>query len=920
MALLFPDPQRWLVEIAFGAAPDGDPDEWTWTDVSADLKTIDGIAGFNGRSDEQSRARPFQWVFALDNTTGKYTPDHPTSPFYPKVRLGTPCRLTPLLEDGGSGDVPLDAGFIAEWTPQWPEGDLADAGVTAADVVDADPENDSSMGGDDPGYARVHVVVSGPLRRLGQGNPPIGSAIARSVSMQDVEFRAYWPFEEQSRTSVIRSGVADQDDGTIDPDVSFGAVSLWAGSLPLPLIRPGAGDFSLPVSSFPRSTIPQPSDPGWRVDALFTIDQQPDSEITIWLENNEGDNTRIGVTPDDEFFVEEVRAATGVVFERELAAFDPADVYGQPLRLSVVHDPGGVEDIDVTLTVFRVPAFGEPVQVAQATYAQIQIVVNLVDISREKTQDDAGASIAVGHVTVTVPHTSDPFALQAIQGFLTERAGQRFIRLCEEEGVSFEVLGDPDRTVSMGPQTPTTFVDNLNQVEEADGGIVFGTRVVPGMGYRTFIDLLNQGPAVTLDASPHDRQPDIETPYVPVLDDRDARNQVTVSRPDGADVQVQDADDIRERGLYPETMSLNVASDDLSLDRAAFEVTRGTWPGMRVRAIVPAITQRYELARLWHEMFQGDLIRVENLPPQHPPGDVELLLRGRTARFDPLNWDETGNTSAAGPYRVGIAGGVGGVGDLGTRYDSSRSYLVSDIDDSQTSIDVYVPVQRPQQRNSDFETNEFGSWQGGSGVTLELSQVRAFRGEGSVKVTPEAGVTSEIRSTSEFVRGVPALADIVHQFSAWVFSETGGFDVALRYSALIEDGISTGTPVTLPAGEWVHLFAEQSSGTSQISSGDRVVVGVIYDDDDEMAPMWVDDLEAGLRGVEWVDDAAFPGEFPFDVVIGGERMRVTAATVPDASRVQTLTVTRGLDGVTVARRAGESVRLADPLYFANDPR
>lgn len=62
----------------------------------------------------------------------------------------------------------------------------------------------------------------------------------------------------------------------------------------------------------------------------------------------------------------------------------------------------------------------------------------------------------------------------------------------------------------------------------------------------------------------------------------------------------------------------------------------------------------------------------------------------------------------------------------------------------------------------------------------------------------------------------------------------------------------------------------------------------------------------------WIDSATYSTEFPFDVVIGGEQMTVTAIT--GTSSPQTATVTRSVNGVVKAHSAGESVHLADPVY------
>ncbi|MFK0140723.1 hypothetical protein [Streptomyces murinus] len=67
-------------------------------------------------------------------------------------------------------------------------------------------------------------------------------------------------------------------------------------------------------------------------------------------------------------------------------------------------------------------------------------------------------------------------------------------------------------------------------------------------------------------------------------------------------------------------------------------------------------------------------------------------------------------------------------------------------------------------------------------------------------------------------------------------------------------------------------------------------------------------------GARWVDSAAYPAEFPFDITVGGERMRVTAIT--GTTSPQTFTVTRSTNGVVKAQAANADVRLADPAIIA----
>jgi hypothetical protein len=81
----------------------------------------------------------------------------------------------------------------------------------------------------------------------------------------------------------------------------------------------------------------------------------------------------------------------------------------------------------------------------------------------------------------------------------------------------------------------------------------------------------------------------------------------------------------------------------------------------------------------------------------------------------------------------------------------------------------------------------------------------------------------------------------------------------------------------------------------------------------------LDETETGVdvvttSGPRWVDTTNDAAEFPFDVIVGGERMTVTAISGTTAS--QTMTVTRSVNGVVKTHAAGADVRLADPAYYA----
>lgn len=67
-------------------------------------------------------------------------------------------------------------------------------------------------------------------------------------------------------------------------------------------------------------------------------------------------------------------------------------------------------------------------------------------------------------------------------------------------------------------------------------------------------------------------------------------------------------------------------------------------------------------------------------------------------------------------------------------------------------------------------------------------------------------------------------------------------------------------------------------------------------------------------GPRWITSSVFPSQFPFDITVGGEVMRVTACT--GTGLAQTFTVTRSINGIVKAQTAGTPLVLTHPMRAA----
>ncbi|MFD7516094.1 hypothetical protein ACFV85_15005 [Streptomyces niveus] len=82
------------VAMAFGADLTAHPNTWEWTTLpDADLLSQQ-ITITGGRANESAQPGPRTVSLSLDNPHGNYTPDNPMSEHWPNLTLGTPCRAS----------------------------------------------------------------------------------------------------------------------------------------------------------------------------------------------------------------------------------------------------------------------------------------------------------------------------------------------------------------------------------------------------------------------------------------------------------------------------------------------------------------------------------------------------------------------------------------------------------------------------------------------------------------------------------------------------------------------------------------------------------------------------------------------------------------------------------------------------------
>lgn len=350
------------------------------------------------------------------------------------------------------------AGEVAAWPPRWE--------LSAADVW-------------------VPVQAAGIKRRLGAGRKPLHSAIYReTLSPARRRPVAYWPAEDGEGSRFLASAL---DGGTPMRVIGVDSANLasytgFTGSDSLPVVNDAR--FFGDVGAYVPGDETQAQ---WlmHVDDAGATDEQP--IITLRTDTN---------------LRWEVRYETGGALS--VAVFGP-NADGDVVLLQ---DSGAVNfnldglDVRAALEIFQEGAdirysvgLVEPGATSgsrmtdQTVTGQTMGSVLRVSVGEGKNL----GNVVVGHLAV-YSIVSSIFDLgEALTGWSGELAGQRFLRLCREEGVPAVMIGDPDATKAMGPQTSDTLLNLLGEVADADGGIFHETRDDIGLTYRTRMTLYNQG-------------------------------------------------------------------------------------------------------------------------------------------------------------------------------------------------------------------------------------------------------------------------------------------------------------------------------------------------------------------------------------------------------------------------------------------
>jgi uncharacterized protein YjbI with pentapeptide repeats len=608
----------------------------TWTDITHYVLVRDDLTMVIGRPDEASSMNASTLTVTLKNTDGRFTPDNSSGAYYPYVQLNTQIRVS--VTDNSVTGVAYTGyrfwGEVSEWPPQWDP--------TGKDV-----------------YATISA--SGIWRRLSQSTTTIGSPYTRyTKSLANVA--AYWPMEDGQGATTF-------------------ATLVPATSNAMTMVTTNGSPSLASCSAFPGSdAIPQLS--GAEFNGQITSSSHPSHIFfrhAMFVQGG-GDS---GVTAGQ--VVSKLHTA-GTVATIEVGLASAAG--GGPITITGYNGSNSVLFTgSITANIWGIPYLVQVSldQVSSNVQWEMRLIIPNTNVDAGTvrglvpgTVDDATVvifnnnaafqGVSVGQASVIYGDPSIATAAYALGGWNGENALTRFQRICTEQGIPTAAIGSTSTT--MGPQLDDTLVNVLQTVEDTDGGLIYETQNMFGLGYRTMSSLQNQTSALTLNYASQQ----VGQPLAPVNDDALVRNDITLTNYDGYAVRVFLQNGARSLNPPPNgvgsgySYSRNTNSTSHTQVNALGSQILNT--GTVAQNRYPNVTvnlARVTTAPLFNSapaMREGDYLQITNMPSFGGLATQKQLVWGWTETINDYTWNLVYNTIPEAPWESSFNPGTSATGQV----------------------------------------------------------------------------------------------------------------------------------------------------------------------------------------------------------------------------------------------------------------
>lgn len=651
--MVFPDDAMQIkMEFALGADITGDPSLWSWTDVSAYVRTADGakVTVRRGRRNDSGSVSPATASFELNNADGRFCTLLPTSPYYPFLQVNVPVKISASTDSGSSWSVRF-SGFLSKLPTSW-------RGPAGSD-------------------SWVSVTADSILRRLSEepSRTPMRGTAPNLAAGRCIE---YWPLEDLKTASQASSHFAD---GV--PLTASGSIEMGTSSPPPGSAATAQSDYAFMQANPPSLSgvvRPYTDTSEWSVLGIFKVDAESAANIVLLdcdINHGEGstnpDQLRLSLSTNT-LSLKAYQEDETLLGSYTTSALTTAPNDGEWHSFGVTANQSGA---DVSFKV-RYEGNTYSFTVTSRTLGTIRKVA-----FPSTTITTQAELLAVGHLAVyddALSETAIDSYDDSMNAHVTsggERVDLRLSRLASESDLIYSIDAIPGE-VGMweraGSQSDGDVLSAINDAVEADGGILYEPRdfADDSLTYlsRSALNTNAIGtPALTL------TQDDFS-----VLeqgdDDYYLATKVTVT---GAG---SSATATREPVQNETTQSQNVRFPDRLPDLAGWALYQGTRREYRYPRIQMLLHGATGQIAAWKTTELGDRILITD-PPPGVVDDIDLILEGYQETFDQYAWTVELYCSPTSRYRIAKLDDT----TFG-RMDTAGSRLINAVTSSATTLDV----------------------------------------------------------------------------------------------------------------------------------------------------------------------------------------------------------------------------------------
>lgn len=488
-----------------------------------------------------------------------------------------------------------------------------------------------------PGGANATVSLSagGLLRRIGQGEAPVNSPMNRAYTQLTGAMypQAYWPMEDLSNATSIASGIPGYPVMQFFGAPTLSSFSSFNCSLALPVLN--GATFTGVVPAYSISTT-QNTNSDAVVRFLMAVPSAGDTANAVICRllmngNATGQLARVDLT----YLTGGSMSLTGYDDNGSQLWTSGAVVFpivGALARVSIeIRNNGSGTYLPSFDTLIAGAMTGNGATVGSG-------VTGTVGTVRQIQFNPSGSPLltgtAIGHVSLQSTWASLFTMANPLMAWQGEAAGNRFARLCGEQGLQFRGRGNLSDTVPMGIQTIETITTLLQECADADQAIWFEPRQCLGWGFRTRVSVGNQTAAIPLDYNLDHLSGQLQ----PTVDDQTVINNVTVqNQSDGSSAQailttgpMSNQPPPLGVGNYDTSVTVNLASDSQLVSQAGWILHMKTVNQPRFPGIECDMANAF-MQSLWYSVLDADLgdrLTIADPPFWLPPGAVDQIIQG----------------------------------------------------------------------------------------------------------------------------------------------------------------------------------------------------------------------------------------------------------------------------------------------------